>query len=245
MAVDVHVRGHIFTFSWYHFVRAFVDITVLLHIPNMVVQFIAMYLMGVSSEVYRHTARTKLNIISKIHNSIAKLMLAEVAFRGMVSDFSSCIEDLPSLRPSMLLGRLQDVFLDEFNVGELQVDELQKMTCVAFMSMDKDQSGKVGCREFIEACTNDGEITMQRMAKVFHISKAARSLHRFLDDTQMVASQTMREYKRSSYSDLSGHTRAGTPTRHAKPKQEDVDDAMEAPLETAEAKIQQIGRAHV
>merc|ERR550532_302680 len=112
----------------------------------------------------------------------------------------------------MILGRLQDVFLDVWRDGCLEGDELEKMTCVAFMSMDKDQSGKVGCREFIEACTNDGEITMQRMAKVFHKSRATHFLHRLLDDTQAVASRTVKNYRRSAYSDLSGLTKAATST---------------------------------
>merc|ERR1719410_56600 len=73
--IDVHMTGSIKTFSWSQLVRGCVDITVVLTLPSMIVQFVSMYLLGLVSEVYRHTARTKLNIVAKFHNTIAKLML--------------------------------------------------------------------------------------------------------------------------------------------------------------------------
>merc|ERR1719215_1550977 len=156
VAMDVHISGHIWTFSWYQLVRGAIDIVVLLHIPVAVVQFVAMYLMGVSSEIYRGTARTKLRIFGKFHNLVAKLMLAEVAFRGLVNDFSSSIEDLECLTPDLLLTRLMDVFMDVCQSGKLMPEEVVRMACVVFVTTTPAKSGLIGCREFIAACTDDG-----------------------------------------------------------------------------------------
>merc|ERR1719215_1438025 len=156
VAMDVHISGHIWTFSWYQLVRGAIDIVVLLHIPVAVVQFVAMYLMGVSSEIYRRTARTKLNIFGKFHNLVAKLMLGEVAFRGLLSNFSSPIEDLDCLTPQLLLSRLKDVFSDLCRTGKLQPEEIVRMAAVVFTTMDTDNSGAIGPHEFISACTDDG-----------------------------------------------------------------------------------------
>jgi len=117
-------------------------------------------------------------------------MLAEVAFRGMVSDFSSNIEDLPHLSAEMLLSRLQDVFLAACRAGKLQAEEVVHMTSVVFGTMDCNTDGKVVCREFMEACTNDGEISMQKLVQFFHRSESGHSLRKFLDDTHLVTSKT-------------------------------------------------------
>jgi len=191
VALSVHVRGSMFTFSWMQLVRGFVDMLVLLQIPSYVVRFVAMYLMGVTSEIYRGTARTKLRIFGKFHNLVAKLMLAEVAFRGLVNDFSSSIEDLENLTPDLLLTRLMDVFMDVCQSGKLMPEEVVRMACVVFVTMDTDKSGLIGCREFIAACTDDGEITMQRMARYFHKDETAlKSLRMVLDDTHLVVDRT-------------------------------------------------------
>merc|ERR1712129_15601 len=135
--------GDIMTFSWSQVVRGFVDLVVVLTLPSVIIQFVAMYLMGVVSEVYRHTARTKLNIFAKFHSTIAKLMLAEVAFRGLVGKWDGRTKDLGGLSPPMLLQRLEDIFEDVRSTGLLGQEELMKMASVVFTSMDKDTSGHI------------------------------------------------------------------------------------------------------
>jgi len=248
VALDVFVKGTMYTFSWYRFVRGFVDILVLMQIPSSVVQFVAMYLMGVTSEVYRNTARTKLNIFGKFHNTVSKLMLAEVAFRGLVGDYSNGIEQLQSLTLPLLLSRLQDLFLGQSRTGELKDEEIVRMACAVFVTMDTDSDGQIGCREFIESCTNDGELTMQRMAQFFHRDTGIRSLRRFLDDTHVVAHRVARksEFYRSPTSTtvdsqelprrinsyMEQVSRANTPNQSV------VEGATDVPLDSA--KISQV-----
>merc|ERR1712129_35510 len=161
--------GSIKTFSFAQLVRGCVDLTVFLSLPAVIVQFVAMYLLGLVSEVYRHSARIKLNIFNKFHNTVAKLMLAEVAFRGLMGGkWDGRTWDLGSLTPRMLLTRLEDIFTGSEEMGE---EELKKMAGVIFTSMDQDNSGKIDCSEFIDSCTNDGEISLQQMANFFTASK--------------------------------------------------------------------------
>jgi len=92
---------------------------------------------------------------------------------------------------------------------------------VVFRTMDTDMSGRIGCREFIEACTNDGEITMHRMARYFHKDdSAAQSLRKFFDDTEKVAvrvagSSAFFGSVSGTLEDCDVDARAGTPSRPA------------------------------
>jgi hypothetical protein len=145
-----------------------------------------MYLLGLVSEVYRDTARTKLNIFSKFHNTMAKLMIAEVAFRGMVGKWDGRTRDLCSLSPRMLHERLQDIFGEATHLGQT---ELMKMASVIFTSMDKDRSGQINCAEFIQSCTNDGEISLDRMAHFFDADQPKQFLRRLFDNTHREANK--------------------------------------------------------
>jgi len=90
---------------------------------------------------------------------------------------------------------------------------------VVFRTMDTDMSGRIGCREFIEACTNDGEITMHRMAQYFHKDDlAVHSLRKFFDDTEKVATRTASAFFQNASGTLEDgdkDARDGTPTRPA------------------------------
>jgi len=247
-AVYEEADGRCSCLRW-QLVRGFVDIIVLVQVPSFVAQFVAMYLMGVTSEVYRHTARTKLNIFAKFHNTVAKLMLAEVAFRGLVSDFSSHIDDLESLTPQLLLLRLQDVLSDVIRAGGLLGEEVVRMACSVFMTMDRNKNDSIECREFIESCTNDGEITMQRMARYFHNDDhKMHSLRKLLDDTHVVAQKTASqnsfyENVRQGMEDgatCSAAVRA-VASRKARPSEESSGTDLQA---TAEATMEQICKAH-
>jgi len=229
VSFDVHVVGHIYTFNWFNLVRGCVDMLVLMQIPSVLVQFVAMYLMGVTSEIYRHTARTKLNIFGKFHNLVAKLMLGEVAFRGLLSNFSSPIEDLDCLTPQLLLSRLKDVFSDLCRTGKLQPEEIVRMAAVVFTTMDTDNSGAIGPHEFISACTDDGEITMQRMAKYFHKGADSRfhSLRKYLDDTHLAAHRVSK--KCAHFAAMSGVLPDGDEDEaHQLPKASNLDLTMKS-----------------
>merc|ERR1719215_2422717 len=161
--------GQVYTFSWFQIVRGAVDILVVLQVPKMIVYFVAMYLMGPFSQVYRNTARTKLNIYSKFHSAIAKVLLAEVAFRGLVNNFTDRMTQLASLTPPLLYSRLADVFQ-----GYLQSEQVLKLAAVVFHSMDKDNSDEISCKEFIHSSTDDGEISLSMMTRFFEEKTASR-----------------------------------------------------------------------
>jgi len=165
------------------FVRGVVNVTVVLQIPQFLIYFFACYAMGPTSQVYKHSARTRLNVFSKFHNCVAKLMLAEVAFRGLLGDFQSALTELGGLRSTMLRRRLADIFMKHGNSGLLTPDEIDTMAAMVFHQMDKDDSGEICCNEFIEACTDDGEISLQMMAHFFDDKKNVSRMRHLLDST--------------------------------------------------------------
>merc|ERR1719195_342771 len=181
------MTGNLKIFSWSQAVRGFVDITVVLTLPSVIVQFVAMYLMGLVSEVYRDSARVKLNIFAKFHSSMAKLMLAEVAYRGLVRKWDGRTADLGCLSPHTLLQRLEEIFEADCRAGVLGQQELKKMATVVFTAMDTDGNRQIGCSEFIQACTNDGEISLHKMADFFSAKQPKQFLRRIFDDTDQRA----------------------------------------------------------
>jgi len=190
--VDVRVTGEIYTWSLKAFISGAVDILVVLQLPSMVVYFVAMYLMGPTSQVYRGAARTKLNIFSKFHSSIAKMLLAEVAYRGLVNNFTGHLDDLVSVTPPLLLERLEDIFR-----GLLTKEEIMRLATVVFKTMDEDNTDEIRATDFIKACTDDGEMALSTLTRFFHTEASGRRfvLQRILDDTESRATTVARDFE--------------------------------------------------
>jgi len=184
VSIDVRLKGRIYTFSWYQVVRGAVDILVVLQVPRIIVYFVAMYMLDLISKVYRGTARTKLNVFRKFHSSIAKLLLAEVAFRGLINNFTDRMPELGTVTPQLLLQRLVDIFH-----GKLNEEEIVKLAAVVFKSMDRDNSDEICCSEFIQSSTDEGELNLAMMTSFFEAKASDRSsffgrLRGVLDDTE-------------------------------------------------------------
>eukprot|EP00419_Tripos_fusus_P000275 CAMPEP_0172692724 /NCGR_PEP_ID=MMETSP1074-20121228/25466_1 /TAXON_ID=2916 /ORGANISM="Ceratium fusus, Strain PA161109" /LENGTH=633 /DNA_ID=CAMNT_0013512989 /DNA_START=229 /DNA_END=2130 /DNA_ORIENTATION=- len=183
------MTGEMFTFDWLYFLSGFVDIAVVMQIPRVLMRIIAMYCLGMTSEVYRGTARTKFNLFNKFHGAVAQLMLGEIAFRGLVGNWHSRMTDLSTLTPQIFHARLRDIFCDHSTSGDLLDEELEKMANVTFTVMDKDNDGVIGCSEFIDAVTESADINMQRLA-MYYSNKQDQGLlsrlRRVFDDTHHV-----------------------------------------------------------
>jgi len=119
-------------------------------------------------------------------------MLAEVAFRGLVCDFNSAMVELAGLRPAMLRRRLEDIFAEHGRSGLLQPEEINTMAAVVFHRMDKNASGEICCREFIQACTDDGEISLEMMAHFFDVDNDFSRMRGLLDSTVSEQRQSAR-----------------------------------------------------
>merc|ERR1719433_459564 len=61
------------------------------------------------------------------------------------------------------------------------------MATVVFTAMDTDGNRQIGCSEFIQACTNDGEISLHKMADFFSAKQPKQFLRRIFDDTDQRA----------------------------------------------------------
>jgi Ca2+-binding EF-hand superfamily protein len=124
-----------------------------------------------------------------------------VAYRGLVGKWDGHIADLGTITPRMLLHRLEDIFAESRSTGELGKEELAKMAGVVFTSMDEDSSGQIGCSEFIDACTNDGEISLHRMANFFNSKQPKQFARRLFDDTNSEANRMCEKAPSSLHQD--------------------------------------------
>jgi len=137
-------------------------------LPDAFVGFIALYCMGLFSEIYRRAKRTRLSVFAMLHSAAARFMLAEVAFRGLIGGiWQGSAVTLGGLTPSMLLSHMKEVFHDHMMDGTLPEEELRRMSAVIFDGMDKKKAGEISCTEFIHALTDDGNIDVCQMAKMF------------------------------------------------------------------------------
>merc|ERR1712038_1716156 len=83
----------------------------------------------------------------------------------------------------MLRRHLEDIFAEEGSCGLLEPEEVKTMAAVVFQQMDKNESGEIGCSEFIQACTDDGEISLKMMARFFDTDQKISRTARLLDST--------------------------------------------------------------
>lgn len=168
VAIVTAVSGHVYIFDWPAAVRGIVDVAVMMQLPSAVVGFIALYCMGLISGVYRHAKQTKLSVFAMFHAAAAKLVLAEVAFRGLIGGiWHENAAALSDLTPSMLLKHMREVFHGHVTEGTLQEEELRRMSAVLFRGMDTKNAGKVTCSEFIHALTDGADIDVRKIARFF------------------------------------------------------------------------------
>jgi len=168
VAINAVVQGQLNSFDWPSAVKGIVDVAVLLTVPSTLVGMVALYGMGLISEVYRHAQRTRLSIFAMYHTAAAKFMLAEVAFRGLVGGvWQGNAASLHGLTPLMLYRHIKEVFQEHVADGTLQEEELYRMTAVIFRGMDPNNVGTISCNQFIHAVTDDGDMDIRKMAQMF------------------------------------------------------------------------------
>merc|ERR1712129_322245 len=109
-------------------VEAIVQLAVLSTFPRAVTAFIALYCLGLVSELYRRARRTRFSIQSQIRYAVAKMMLAEIGFRGLLGgDWKGKASAMRGLGRRRLLDHMNDVFHQAVSDGNLQPCDLENM----------------------------------------------------------------------------------------------------------------------
>lgn len=167
VAVKLQVGGRMHTYNIGKLVSFLVESMVIMQLPLCVAQFMALYCMGIISEIYRSAKRTRLNIFEHFHSALSRMMLAEIGFRGLVGGkFEGSVSEL-SLTKAGLFHHITDVFAQQIDSGVLQLDEVKKMVAIVFRQLDTNGEGTITCDEFINSALAGEHITVDTMARFF------------------------------------------------------------------------------
>merc|ERR1719458_871552 len=102
------------------------------------VQLLALYGLGFTSEVYRRARRRTFTLRACVQNSIVKMLLAEMGFRAAVGGrWSEPVSKLPGLSKRALCSHVQGIFSELIATGTISADSVQRMCRYAFRKLDQ------------------------------------------------------------------------------------------------------------
>jgi len=196
VAVELTVGGLFWTYSIEKALSFIVQLIVILQLPLFVVEFVALYCLGILSEIYRSAKRTQLNVFKAFHSAMARMLLAEIGFRGLMGgEWEGSVLKL-SLSQHGVLGHLTDVFGEQIKAGMLQMEELKRMVAVTFGHIDTNGNGTISCGEFIHLCMSGELITVPTMAKFFDDDVPVGPLRLLLDSNWHERKEELAKWKR-------------------------------------------------
>merc|ERR1719362_572949 len=81
---STRVSGDYREFNAYATISTLLELFVLFQVPPFIIRLVALHCLGALSQVYRHARSTRLNIYSHFHCGIARMLLAEIGFHGLL-----------------------------------------------------------------------------------------------------------------------------------------------------------------
>jgi len=186
VVVTLKVGGEFRKFDFAKFLNFVVSSLVLFQVPWHICEFVALYMLGFISEIHRSAKRSKLNISNDFYSAIARMLVAEMGFRGLMGgQWTGSLKHLPGLGPHDLLRHIYDVFKDEIKNGVLDQSELRRMAVATFQHLDTHQKGLISCNDFIRECTTNESISVKNAAKFFDEDQGYGFLQRLLDNSHV------------------------------------------------------------
>eukprot|EP00419_Tripos_fusus_P006013 CAMPEP_0172694140 /NCGR_PEP_ID=MMETSP1074-20121228/26491_1 /TAXON_ID=2916 /ORGANISM="Ceratium fusus, Strain PA161109" /LENGTH=900 /DNA_ID=CAMNT_0013514625 /DNA_START=14 /DNA_END=2716 /DNA_ORIENTATION=- len=184
VVVKLKVTGEFRKFDFKKFMDFFVSSLVLLQLPFHISEFIALYMLGFISEIHRSAKRSKLNVSNDFYSTIARMLVAEMGFRGLMrGQFRAGIKNLAGLTSADLYRHIAGVFDEEIQKDVLQRHELQRMAIATFSHLDRDEKGVINCHDFIRECTSNESISVKNAARLFDEEQGYGLLQRVLDNS--------------------------------------------------------------
>jgi len=182
-----------------------------LQLPLFIVEFVALYCLGILSEIYRNAKRSQLNVYRHFHSAMARMMIAEMGFRGLMGGaWHGSVLKL-QLTEQGVLEHLSDVFGEQIGTGTLQMEELQRMVAVTFRHIDADGTGSVSCSEFIHSFMQSELITVPTMARYFDDDVKAGPLRVLLDSSWHERAHDITQWRASQNEKKDAESQRGGP----------------------------------
>jgi len=191
VAVEARVKGSFRTFEISRTVNALVNFIVLFHLPLQFTQMVALYLLGIVSEIYRRARRTRLNAYNHFQHAISRTIMAETSFRGIVGGvFKGRISGV-GLTPQGLHDHISDLFHEEVKNGLVTTEELNSMAALTFKHLDSGNKGLITCSDFVKSLSTHEFFDVRMMARFFSSSTSRSVFQNLLDSSHRRQNQSL------------------------------------------------------
>ena len=105
-----------------------VNTIVLMSLPLVIVQYIALYGLGLTSKIYLNAVRTPFNIYSHFNGFFTRTLLASNGYRGITGSDRVCkLAEAPRISAKEMEMALQDIFHHHINLGALESNDIANM----------------------------------------------------------------------------------------------------------------------
>jgi len=178
--ITTHVTGTFWYFNPKSLVDALVQISVLFQLPVAICRFVALYCLGHVSEIYRRARTTKFDIYSAFHGGIARMLLAEIGFRGLLGGvWGDRLGSRASLTSESLFGHVQEVFQEQIDARVFKLQDIRQIAALTYRHMNHDHAAGVSCNEYIRSVMHDDTFDPSLLCKVLEDRQNEPLLQRF------------------------------------------------------------------
>jgi len=162
------VIGRYQTFDVFKIVNKIVSFVVIIELPRRFTYFLLLYCLGITSEIYRRAIRSKFDTISYFQNAVARILIAEAGFRGLMGGkWTGSCETLEGLTKRDLFHHMCDIFGHHISTGEMQESTLKSLTAAFFRRIDSNGTGDISCQEFMDVALQNEAVDKPLMARFF------------------------------------------------------------------------------
>jgi len=161
--VRLHTRtlGKFTKFDYMALINAFVNGLVLLSLPGVIVQFLALYGMGLMSKIYSRAVKQQLKLSRECAGSSVRMTAAAAAFQQL-TEVSE--KDKDGLSKDGLKNVIREAI---GQVAVLDDTELDRLCSFVIGEMDNSGSGKVNMAEFVAAASSNELVEPKDLANFF------------------------------------------------------------------------------
>eukprot|EP00931_Biecheleriopsis_adriatica_P120223 TRINITY_DN95347_c0_g1_i1.p1 TRINITY_DN95347_c0_g1~~TRINITY_DN95347_c0_g1_i1.p1 ORF type:complete len:768 (-),score=109.89 TRINITY_DN95347_c0_g1_i1:141-2180(-) len=167
IAIEAKGGGTMAAFHFTNLMSELVNWLVLLSLPDVVVSFIALHLIGLLSKVYKAAACEVLSIQEKVIGVCARLAAYEFSFRAMSEQMECSSGQLQKMSVQSMLETFQLLFRAEGHDHGLDDFELHHMAQYVVQKMDSDRNGLVSMYDFVTGCSRNEPMGLALLGSFF------------------------------------------------------------------------------
>jgi len=206
VTVQIHVSGSFGFFDAPKLLNGLVSVIVLLGVPTIFIQFVAIFLLGLLSEIYYNAQRQVLNIYEAFHGISSRMMVSSIGFRGLTNQWRKRSHNMKAMEFGDIRYHMKEAFHADIARGVLDKQEIDLLATVVFNGLNTDDgpegAGGVGFDEFVQTCSSAEVLQMKHMSSFFDVDRRRGCLERLLDDTRGAIKSAIRPGIRQSQTGL-------------------------------------------